>query len=199
MSQAAPELAGPTLALVDSPRSPSDCDYSAPRLCPRIGNKEGGRSIYARLRALVRHLAPIIENEARWRLSLFPTPRLEFFVRCISDARCKPHLAALGHKLFGLILAPAPGEGPRGGQLFTRFMLSGFAVYRTLEVAGAAAVEAYPDLQFRLWKNGRMLPPKRVGRFALDQRKTIAQAIAAALQIHGRSLSSAVVKVSWMS
>jgi hypothetical protein len=64
-------------------------------------------------------------------------------------------------------------------------MLSGFAAYRALEGAGVMAAEAYPDLQFRLWKDGGVLLPKSRGRAAFDQRKTIAQAIAAQLQIQG--------------
>jgi len=183
--QAVPDLGESSLVLVDSPRSPSDCGYSASPWRPLIGYSGGARLIDTRLRLLARQLVPTVVKQAGWRLSLFPTPRHDFFARCISDAACKPHLAALGRELLDLTPTPASDGAPRGGQLFTRFMLSGFATYRALEAAGAAAAEAYPDLQFRLWTNGCELPPKSAGRSALNSRKTIIQALAAALPLDG--------------
>jgi hypothetical protein len=115
----------PIIALIDSPRWPSDCDSRVKSLSPR-GDHDGGRRIDKRLRQIVRALAATSVNDASLRLSLFPTPRHDYFLRCISDRACKPHLRVLGHQLFKLDATPLAGNGPRGGAMFTRFMLSGF-------------------------------------------------------------------------
>jgi hypothetical protein len=137
------------------------------------------------LRQIVRALAATSVNDASLRLSLFPTPRHDYFLRCISDRACKPHLQALGHQLFELNAVPPAADGPRGGAIFTRFMLSGFAAYRALEAIGITAFEAYPDLQFRLWREGRPLASKSAGRAAFTDRLEIITALAATLKLTG--------------
>ena len=129
-----------------------------------------GRLLDAHLRALVRSVRGDVGTDAALRrLSMFPTPRFEYFARCAASPACKPHLRALAHELFADTFdAHDRGAAPRGGAIFTRFMLSGFAAYRALERIGAAAYECYPDLQFRLWAHGIELPPKGDHRKALQ-------------------------------
>lgn len=117
------------------------------------------------------------EGEDAPRLSLFPTPRLEYFRRCIEDPSCKPHLRAIGRELFGCA-ALSVKDGPRGGAIFTRFMLSGFATYKALEALHLTAFEAYPDLQFRLWRDNRPLTSKNRRAEALKDRIEIVSAVA---------------------
>ncbi|HEX4208844.1 MAG TPA: DUF429 domain-containing protein, partial [Candidatus Binataceae bacterium] len=172
----------PIVALIDSPRWPSDCDCRISPMRFRAAH-EGGRRIDVRLRAIVRSLAAISVSDSALRLSLFPTPRHDYFLRCIGDRACKPHLRAIGRQLFGAD-RPFPAEdGPRGGAIFTRFMLSGFAAYRALQVLGVATFEAYPDLQFRLWRESRPLTPKNRGRAAFADRSEIIAALAATLRL----------------
>src|SRR6266436_1351469 len=153
MIDIAPELAAPAIALVDSPRWPSDLDWSKPTPVARAGNVRG-RLLDAHLRALMGHVGGNGHTGAALRrLSMFPTPRFEYFAR--------------------------------GGAIFTRFMLSGFAAYRALERIGAAAYECYPDLQFRLWAHGTELPPKGDHRNALTVRTRINARIARNLGLRG--------------
>jgi hypothetical protein len=173
---------GPVIALIDSPRWPSDCDCRIAPLHLRDGNVNG-RLIDERLRMIVRSLAATSANDSALRLSLFPTPGHDYFLRCIGDRACKPHLRALGLHLFDSDPAPPLSDGPRGGAIFTRFMLTGFAAYRALETLGVAAFEAYPDLQFRLWRDDRPLVPKSHGRIALAHRSKILAALAAVLKL----------------
>ena len=106
-----------------------------------------------------------------------------YFLRCIGDLACKPHLQALGHRLFDCDPPLQSNNGPRGGAIFTRFMLIGFAAYRALDAIGVTAFEAYPDLQFRLWRDDYPLAPKSAGRIALANRSQILATLAAALKL----------------
>lgn len=172
----------PIIAFIDSPRWPSDCDCRIPSLHPRSGHA-GGRHIDANLRTIVRSLAVASAGDSALRLSLFPTPRHDYFLSCIRDRACKPHLRAFGCQLFDSALSPSSNDGPRGGAIFTRFMLTGFAVYRALETLRIEAFEAYPDLQFRLWRNDHLLASKSAGRIALANRSEILAALAAECKV----------------
>jgi hypothetical protein len=183
---AAPELgARGAVALIDSPRCPRDLDVAAcagNAAVERVatGRESASRAIDLSLRAIVSRLALQSRDGGPFRLSLFPTPRFEFFAACVSDPRCKPHLAAIGRELFGAA-ATEPDHrtaGPSGGRIFTRFMLAGFAAYRALDELGVESYEAYPDLGFRLWARAAELPPKRAGRAALDARVRIDRRLA---------------------
>jgi hypothetical protein len=186
----APELgiAG-TIALIDSPRWPRALDLAKPTAnTSRSGRSAGGRAIDRSLREIVAQLALKRPDGRSFRLSLFPTPGLEYFAVCAADPLCKTHLAAIARELFGSALHSPPRLPlPTGGRLFTRFMLAGFAVYRALEPTGAECFEAYPDLAFRLWAEGVDLPPKNAGRAALDVRKRINQRLADELGCSGAS------------
>jgi Protein of unknown function (DUF429) len=173
----------PTIALIDSPRWPLDLDCRKSSLSPRFDDCASGRRIDARLRDFTKHLAAT--GEADFRLSLFPTPRLNYFRSCVQAPACKPHLSAIGRDLFGRNDSPSTECGPRGGALFTRFMLAGFAAYQALEAIGVTTFEAYPDLQFRLWRDGRPLAPKSRGKSALADRFAINFDIAVAAGIRG--------------
>ena len=168
---AAPELgARGAVALIDSPRWPRDLDVAAcagNAAVERVatGRESASRAIDLSLRAIVSRLALQSRDGGPFRLSLFPTPRFEFFAACVSDPRCKPHLAAIGRELFG-DAAMEPDHrtaGPSGGRIFTRFMLAGFAAYRALDEVGVESYEAYPDLAFRLWAGAAELPPRARG------------------------------------
>jgi Protein of unknown function (DUF429) len=169
----------PVIALIDSPRWPSDCDSRVSSLLRQ--SHAGGRLIDKRLRAIVRSLTAASPADSTLRLSLFPTPRRDYFLRCISDPTCKPHLRALGRQLFDSGGAIASNDGPRGGAIFTRFMLAGFAAYRALEALSVLTFEAYPDLQFRLWRDDLPLAPKGAGGLALAHRSKILANILKAL------------------
>jgi hypothetical protein len=172
--------------MVDSPRWPCDLDWSKSMPMARVGQVRG-RLLDANLRALIGHVAGNGRADAALRrLSMFPTPRFEYFARCAASPACKPHLRALARELFAEVFDGYDGgEAPRGGAIFTRFMLSGFGAYRALERIGAAAYECYPDLQFRLWAHGTELPPKGDHRNALAVRKRINARIARALGLRG--------------
>src|SRR6266851_6300779 len=131
MIDIAPELAGPAIAFVDSPRWPCDLDWSKSIPMARAGHARG-RLLDAHLRALMRHVGGNGPTGAALRhLSMFPTPRFEYFARCAASPACKPHLRALARELFADTFdGQGRGEAPRGGAIFTRFMLSGFAAYR---------------------------------------------------------------------
>ncbi len=191
MLAAAPELdtAG-AIVLIDSPRWPRDLDLATSAITgggPRDGVRaSAARAIDTSLRAMVRKLALQKRDGSPFQLSMFPTPKFEFFSACVRDPRCKPHLTATARELFGAALESASaGPVPAGGQIFTRFMLTGFAAYRALERTSAALYEAYPDLAFRLWARGEEIPPKRTGRTALDARRRINRRLAEELGCAG--------------
>jgi hypothetical protein len=179
LSVAAPELgAEGAMVLIDSPRWPRDLDlasHAAGTVAPPgSARASSARAIDTSLRAMVRELALQNRDGTPFRLSMFPTPKFEFFSACARDPRCKPHLAAIARELFGAALESAQATpAPAGGRIFTRFMLAGFAVYRALERTSAALYEAYPDLAFRLWAHGEKIPPKGARRDALDARRRI--------------------------
>ena len=185
---AAPLLREGAIALVDSPRWPSDKDCSQTGVVAR-SDHAGGRGIDAVLRALVKKLRSLGAGAALRPLSMFPTPRFDYFgVRVTADL-CKPHLQALGRELFGRAVCAEFGP-PRGGT-FTRFMITGFATYKALAMIGAETYECYPDLQFRLWCNEPALPPKKAKKGNQESR---AVALAARLRIIGQL--AAMLKVS---
>ncbi len=106
---------------------------------------------------------------------MYPTPRGSYFKNCVLDPRCKPHLAAMGRELLdGFLGPPTAATLPvRGGALFARFMLAGFAAFRALDASGIAAFECYPELEFRLWSDGGAMVPKRFAAGALKVRRAI--------------------------
>jgi len=186
---AAPELgASGAIALVDSPRWPRDLDLAEGVGVREVAEASAGRKIDTRLRALVGRLGLRKAGGAPFSLSLFPTPRFEYFAACARDPRCKPHLAALGRELFGDAIEKAsPGIAPVGGRVFTRFMLSGFAAYRAIDSIGVESYEAYPDLALRCWAGGAEIPPKSAGRSALDPRVRINRRLAEEIGSEGAS------------
>jgi hypothetical protein len=161
--------AGPGwLALIDSPRWPRDLDCSTPAITGR-NPTPSGRTLDRAMRRMLRASA----THTTMRLSMFPTPALEYFRRCVLNPACKPHLRSIYHQLF----EPAPPgvavQSPSGQSgNFTRFMLAGFLTFRVWESLDVRTVEAYPDLQFRLCTAERLLP-KRAGKAALAQRVAI--------------------------
>jgi hypothetical protein len=182
---AAPELGAlGAIALIDSPRWPRGLDFATGAVnSAKVASGPVGysscRTIDTSLRAMVRALALQKSDGTPFRLSLFPTPRLAFFAACVKDPRCKPHLAAIGHELFGAAIEDAnDGVAPAGGRIFTRFMLTGFAAYRAIQGIGAESYEAYPDLAFRLWADGVRIPPKSAGRVAFEARVVINRGLA---------------------
>jgi hypothetical protein len=192
IKDAAPELDERATALVDSPRWPRDLDWSRGTLkrdpAPR------GREVDAVLRQIFRTLVAmpadkgVLAVKVRMRgLSMFPTPRYDYFARCARDPRCKPHLSAIAAELFGAFLnddGDARGLAPSGGAIFTRFMLAGFATYRALERLGVQGFESYPDLQLRLSSPSTELPPKGRRAEALAARRRIVASLAARLRLH---------------
>src|SRR5207244_11604382 len=83
--------------------------------------------------------------------------------------------------------------GPAAGGILMRFMISGFAAYRALEVIGADSYECYPDLQFRLWCGQHRLAPKNsTGQggkaAALRTRVNVLRSLAGELGIGGCGL-----------
>ncbi len=183
IADAAPALRRGALALVDSPRAPRDADCARGQLTARA-NPPSSRRIDSALRELLRRSV-----DRAMRLSMFPTPPIEYFARCIESPGCKPHLRAIGEELLASVFrAPAIRRGSeaasriRGGLLFTRFMLVGFAVFPALEELGLRAFECYPDLQFRLWQPGSraQLPSKRFRARALAVRTDICARLARA-------------------
>ncbi len=179
---AAPELgAAGTLALIDSPRWPRDLDLEGGR---KLASR--GRAIDASLRTMVRDLELRGRDGRPFRLSLYPTPRLEYFAACVRDGRCKPHLGALGRELFGAAIdAIDDGIAPAGGRIFTRFMIAGFAAYRAIEGAGVESYEGYPDLAFRLWAGGADIPSKKGGRVAFEARAGVIRRLAEGMGCRG--------------
>lgn len=182
---AAPELgACGAIALVDSPRWPRDLNFAEG--LRSVTGAVSGRKIDTALRAIVGRLGLRKPDGTPFSLSLFPTPRFEYFAACVHDPRCKPHLAALGRELFGDTIEKASlGIAPVGGLIFTRFMLAGFAAYRAIYGIGVESYEAYPDLAFRLWAEGAEIPPKNAVRRALDVRLRINRRLAEAVGCEG--------------
>jgi hypothetical protein len=154
LKEVAPELVRGSIAVIDSPRWPRDLDWSQNKLTFRPGEVDG-RAVDVRLQKLIRHLRQT--NAAHLRLSMFPTPKLAYFLGQLRSNSCKPHLVILGRHIFGdTNRLPASN----GGGSFTRFMLSGFATYRALGAMRVTCYEGFPDLQFRLWSSDHQLPSK---------------------------------------
>jgi hypothetical protein len=120
--------------------------------------------------------APLRQSSRyRIRLAMFPTPQFDYFIRCAADSRCKPHLRAFAQAILGTGATRSLATIPRGGgQLFTRFMLGGFAAFRALERLAVESFESYPYVVFALWKNaGEGLSPKYPRLPALRARQAI--------------------------
>ena len=139
------------------------------------------------MRRIYRTLTAAADGKARGPgLSMFPTPRFDYFARCVRDARCKPHLKAIARELFARLLddeGDARESSLGGGGTFTRFMLAGFATYRALERLGVPAFESYPDLQLRLSSPSTRLAPKKRRAEALTVRRRIVASLAARLRL----------------
>jgi len=172
----APELRAGCIALVDSPRAPRDFDS---RSMKHLGYEPGSRDIDASLRRLVRQFNGTRPARPAIKLSMFPTPLLDYFKQCAADSGCKPHLAAIAREVLE-VSPPTIRDDQRsrkGGWLFTRFMLAGFAVYRALKLTGVESFESYPYLAFSLWKNPKESLPPKSDRDALLSRKRILKRI----------------------
>jgi hypothetical protein len=154
---AIPEIGPDALGLIDSPRWPRDLDCSTVAITFRDGEVRR-REIDSELRRIIGQKEPGASGLAV-RISMFPTPKLEYFMGQLAAGSCKPHLRALGIEMFG----EPSGEELCSGGTFTRFMIAGFATYRALERLGVECFESYPDLQFRLWNGGAGLPSKIKG------------------------------------
>jgi hypothetical protein len=114
------------------------------------------------------------EPASRIKFALFPTPPIDYFVRCVNEANPKPHLAHIAREVLNIRPEALRVQRRGGGWLFTRFMLAGFAAHRALEQLGVNTLEAYPYLAFALWKKAdESLPPKSAGRAALKARAAI--------------------------
>ncbi len=152
-----------------------------------------GREIDVELRRIFRTLMAADGKARKPGLSMFPTPRFDYFARCARDPRCKPHLKAIAAELFDRLLN-GDGDGressPGGGGTFTRFMLAGFATYRALERLGVPAFESYPDLQLRLSSPSTRLPPKKRRAEALAARRRIVASLAAGLGLRGAPVAA---------
>jgi len=110
---------------------------------------------------------------------MFPTPPLAYFEQCAADSGCKPHLAAIAREVLE-VSPPTIRDDQRsrkGGWLFTRFMLAGFALYRALKLTGVESFESYPYLAFSMWKNPKESLPPKSDRDALLSRKRILKRI----------------------
>lgn len=163
------------MALIDSPRAPRDIDCGDGAMTHR---KEvaAARAIDVSLRELLKARF----NGAMRPLSMFPTPRASYFAGCVMRHDCKPHLRAIAQELLPSIIGASQKFTDRkiAGGTFTRFMLAGFAAFPALEKLQVRTVEAYPDLQMRLWANGIVLPPKRLRAEAIEARRQICARLA---------------------
>jgi hypothetical protein len=186
---------------VDSPRWPRDLDWSrgASPCDPAPPERELDTVMRRVYRVVVAEVyrpgtAQAPPPRVPRALSMFPTPPYAYFARCARDPQCKPHLAAIARALFGALVnrdagvpggarADEPARAPRGGAIFTRFMLAGFAAYRALERLGVAAFESYPDLQFRLCSPSTALAPKRRRAQALAARRRVVARLATELKL----------------
>jgi hypothetical protein len=170
LAVACPDAGPQWLALIDSPRWPRDLDLSKPTICRR-DPEPAGRSLDRALREMLRDS----DDYKAMRLSMFPTPKLEYFRKWAGAARCKAHLRAIYCILFEPQLVGSTtsvtidASGPTQGGTFTRFMLAGFLTFRVWEALGIPTLEAYPDLQYRLWSSSR-IAPKREGAAAFETR-----------------------------
>jgi len=172
LSESCPDSSPAWLALIDSPRWPRDLDYSSHILALR-DPVPPARILDQAVRERLRRLS----NRDPVRLSMFPTPRLEYFRDCAGMPSCKPHLRSIYLQLFGgdagvWSNAPASQSASIRGGTFTRFMLAGFLTFRAWQKLGVPTLEAYPELQFRL-ASGRQLPPKADKKAALAERIAI--------------------------
>jgi hypothetical protein len=163
---AVPELRRGAIALVDSPRTPNA--YASQR------------DLDIALRVAIAAINRSRSAAERITLALFPTQPREYFVRCVNDRNCKPHLIDIARQVLGVARKPAAVSPQRGGGwIFTRFMLAGFAAHRALERLGVDTFEAYPYLAFATWKNKReLLPPKSAHGAALIARQKIFERLA---------------------
>jgi hypothetical protein len=178
IAQAMPRLGRGAIVLVDSPGNPRGWD---PRPGRAVLPPPRGRAIDAALRQIVAEINRTRDGTPAIALRMFPTPAIGYFIRCAADPRCKPHLAAFAREALGIEPRTQGASSVRrgGGWLFTRFMLSGFVVFRALERMGACAFEAYPYLAFALHKAGHeRLPPKSARRDALAERITMINRLA---------------------
>jgi hypothetical protein len=158
------------LALIDSPRWPRDLECSSSALMART-TVPASRVLDRELRELLRTAAA--HNAIK--LSMFPTPALEYFRHCAAANNCKPHLRSIYQQLFepdGATSQAGRRAGKIPGGTFTRFMLAGFLTFRVCEGLGVRTLEAYPELQFRLC-SGNRLAPKRERASALKTRLAI--------------------------
>jgi len=179
------------IAIIDSPRWPVDLDWSQSGVVRRADDVTG-RAIDRSLQGLVKELRGA--GASKLKLSMFPTPRLDYFARQIAAPGCKPHLRAFGRELFG------PGgtdPGPPNGGTFTRFMLAGFAAYQALAIRRVTRYEGFPDLQFRLWSGDEPLPSKMKKGMrqadraaALAARQRLVAELAARLDVGGAAAVS---------
>jgi hypothetical protein len=184
LTAAIPPVSAPTIALVDSPRWPCDLDWSRPGMVRRSGH-QSGRDIDRALRGLVSRLRRERAGNQLAPLSMFPTPRFDYFGARLASESCKPHLRAFGHELFGDALKE--NFGKLTGGTFTRFMIAGFATYRALGALGVESYESYPDLQFRLWSAETELPSKASKPSALRARQRVLAQLMARLELDGAS------------
>jgi hypothetical protein len=181
-----PALGSGAIAIVDSPRSPRDIDSR--NFAIRVA-APAQRAIDVVLRRIVSSL-DARRSAPRLRFAMFPTPELSEFERFACASGCKPHLAAIGRRIFQLNGAPARAEPLLRGRLFTRFMLVGFATHLALDVLGSSTFEGYPFLAFSLWKpSGAILLPKS-RRDALDARIAILKSLARTSQIRVPEVTS---------
>jgi hypothetical protein len=156
------------LVLIDSPRWPRDLDCSRGSVAARDPiptSRALDRALRERLRASAQHSAI--------RLSMFPTLTLAYFEQCAARSDCKPHLRSIYRWLFETEPNPqGPSEqiaataGRIAGGTFTRFMLAGFLTFRAWDAVGVQALEAYPELQYRLC-GGDLIASKREGTAAV--------------------------------
>ncbi|MGO9603895.1 MAG: hypothetical protein ACLQAT_10935 [Candidatus Binataceae bacterium] len=134
----------------------------------------GARDIDTMLREIIARINRRRSPGTRIRLSMFPTPPLEYFIRCAAAADCKAHLRAIARTILRIAPRRSPAVRRNGGWIFTRFMLAGFAAYCALERLGVETFEGYPYLAFSLWKRGEeLLPPKSARRAAFACRRKI--------------------------
>jgi hypothetical protein len=201
LSESCPDLSPRWLALIDSPRWPRDLDYARRAVVMR-DPVPPGRMLDQAVRERLRDLP----DRDPIRLSMFPTPRLEYFSDCARSPSCKPHLRSIYLQLFGdaghWSNGPADRSGSIRGGTFTRFMLAGFLTFRALQALGVATLEAYPELEFRLAGHKR-LPPKGQRKAALAERVAIIgrmrQALGVAAQPMPRTLDQVDAEILVLS
>jgi Protein of unknown function (DUF429) len=178
-----PGLGRDAIVLIDSPCNPRGWNRRSGKAISPVPR---ARAIDATLREIVKAIGRKRGPADGVRLSMFPTPEAEYFIRCAADPRCPPHLAAFAREILEIeipVTRPAAHLGGVG-RLFTRFMLSGFAAFRALERVGASAFESYPYLSFALHKtDDERLPPKSATGDALAQRRRIIARLAREAEI----------------